>query len=452
MKKTNLSLIIIAIILLSGCYFPGLSQNTNTVENKSDNKIRLEDKEDPVISTESNEQTAGYVTFWFDDGLLSVYEKAYPVLEENGWEAVVAVVSNREIATEKFLPEGEPPMSWEQLQELYHSGWEISNHSSTHSRLNEIDQLYILEEEILHSKNDLEEKGFTVPSFTFPYGQNGLDKGQKIITDNYFYWRSSTEKINPVPAWRHLTSFVVSEDTTVEEVENWVNQTEEEGGWLIVMLHGIVDEPFNPWQQTEEQFLSIVQIIRDSSLEIVLPNYMYNRFGYAEGGTPQLSTEDIVVPIGVDTDSFSQKVLLEIPKLEISHNLLFVCDEDEYDFSILHEGPIWMCPDASPYLTNIGSYGASIVLGHRQWGPKPKVFAKLDLLEEGDRLSVADSEKEIEFEVVNTLVINPEALWQEIAKYHIDGKENRQSFLILITCTPYGTDLMRLIVILERIG
>lgn len=111
-----------------------------------------------------------------------------------------------------------------------------------------------------------------------------------------------------------------------------------------------------------------------------------------------------------------------------------------------------MCPDASPYLTNIGSYGASIVLGHRQWGPKPKVFAKLDLLEEGDRLSVADSEKEIEFEVVNTLVINPEALWQEIAKYHIDGKENRQSFLILITCTPYGTDLMRLIVILERIG
>ena len=70
MKKTNLSLIIIAIILLSGCYFPGLSQNTNTVENKSDNKIRLEDKEDPVISIESNEQTAGYVTFWFDDGLL----------------------------------------------------------------------------------------------------------------------------------------------------------------------------------------------------------------------------------------------------------------------------------------------------------------------------------------------------------------------------------------------
>ena len=85
--------------------------------------------------------------------------------------------------------------------------------------------MYILEEEILHSKNDLKEKGFTVPSFTFPYGQNGLDKGQKIITDNYLYWRSSTEEINPVPAWRHLTSFVVSEDTTVEDIKNWVNQT-----------------------------------------------------------------------------------------------------------------------------------------------------------------------------------------------------------------------------------
>ena len=93
----------------------------------------------------------------------------------------------------------------------------------------------------------------------------------------------------------------------------------------------------------------------------------------------------------------------------------------------------------------------SVSYTHLQWGPKPKIFAKLDLLEQGDRLSIADSEKKIKFEVLNSLVIDPEALWQEIAKYHIAGKENRQSFLIIITCTPYGTDLMRLIVILERI-
>ena len=69
---------------------------------------------------------------------------------------------------------------------------------------------------------------------------------------------------------------------------------------------------------------------------------MYNRFGYAEGGIPQISTEEIIVPIDIDTDSFSQGVLLEIPKLDISDNILFVCDEHGYDFSILHEGPIWM--------------------------------------------------------------------------------------------------------------
>jgi LPXTG-site transpeptidase (sortase) family protein len=116
----------------------------------------------------------------------------------------------------------------------------------------------------------------------------------------------------------------------------------------------------------------------------------------------------------------------------------------------LHEAPIWICPEASPYLTDIGDYGASIILGHRQWGPVPKVFAKLDLLQKNDMVSVKNSEESIDFKVFETVEIEPKELWQIIADYHVLGEENERSFLILVTCTPYGTARYRLLVVLER--
>jgi LPXTG-site transpeptidase (sortase) family protein len=167
------------------------------------------------------------------------------------------------------------------------------------------------------------------------------------------------------------------------------------------------------------------------------------------------NTEEIKKEISnlntIGVNSFEGDVFLQIPNLEIDTNLALVCEqENAYDFSALHEGPIWICPDASPYLTSIGDYGASIILGHRQWGPEPKVFADLDLMEKDDEISIKSIELTLNFQVSDVIEVNPEELWQEIAKYHVMGEKERKSFLILITCTPYGTDDMRLLVILER--
>lgn len=163
------------------------------------------------------------------------------------------------------------------------------------------------------------------------------------------------------------------------------------------------------------------------------------------------SKEEIINLSTIGVNSFKEDVFLQIPNLEIDTNLALVCEQENvYDFSALHEGPIWICPDASPYLTDIGDYGASIILGHRQWGPERKVFADLDLMEKDDKISIKSIEHSLGFHVSNIIEVNPEELWQEIAKYHVMGEKQRKSFLILITCTPYGTDDMRLLVILER--
>ncbi len=407
-----------------------------------------------ITDIPADDDSKGYVTLWFDDGLLSTYEIAYPELEIRGWKGTLAVISDRDIAQEKFTPEGDPVMSWNQVTDLYVHGWEISSHSRTHMRLNEVEDKFLLASEILGSRNDLYAMGYSISSFTFPYGQNGLDIGQAFIDRNYFHWRSSTEDINPIPAWRHITAYALTTDMEREDIFELVKQTEQSGGWLVFTLHGIVEEPVNSWQHTKEQFNMLIEVIENSSLEVVLPQYMFDTYGYAEGYIPQISPDYSNLFDSIEQKDFGSSVSLEIPALEIETNLEIVCSSDEseslYDFSILHEAPIWVCSDASPYLADVGEFGASIALGHRQWGITPKVFAKLDRLVEGDVMSVEAEATTIDFKVKETVVISPEDLWKTVASYHIAGVEYERSYMILITCTPYGTDWQRMLVVLER--
>ncbi len=244
----------------------------------------------------------GYVTLWFDDGLLSTYEIAYPILEEKGWKGTLAVVADRETAQEKFIPDGDPVMSWEQTKELANAGWEISSHSMTHPQLNSITDQAILESEIVDSKNRLEEIGFIVESFTFPYGQNGKDAGQSFISESYPYWRSSTPGINPLPAWRHITAEFLTTEINQQDVKKWIQEAEESQGWLVVCFHAIVDSPVNEWQHTKKQFSMVIEEIEQSNLKVVLPYEIYEKFGYAEDklSSQNSNFQTALISIGFD--------------------------------------------------------------------------------------------------------------------------------------------------------
>lgn len=154
----------------------------------------------------------------------------------------------------------------------------------------------------------------------------------------------------------------------------------------------------------------------------------------------------------INPKDFEEGVILKIPSLSIDTKIQIACHNEEgiYDFSGLEEGPILVCTDASESLSNIGVPGVSIILGHRQWGIVPKIFAHLDKLKEGEIASVVTNEKSLDFKVVETIIISPEELWNTVDLYHTEGVNNEKAFLILITCTPYGTDYERLLVVLER--
>jgi len=201
---------------------------------------------------------------------------------------------------------------------------------------------------------------------------------------------------------------------------------------------------------TQQSVTSEVHIERESNSEGVLL-------------TPSLHEEELKTPVQteyspvyvydeISPKDFEDEVILEIPSLSIDTKLQIACHNEEnvYDFSGLEETPVLVCTDASESLSNVGVPGVSIILGHRQWGVVPKIFAHLDELKEGEIASVVTNEKSIDFQVVETIIIPPEELWNTVGLYHTEGVNNEKAFLILITCTPYGTDKERLLVILER--
>lgn len=147
----------------------------------------------------------------------------------------------------------------------------------------------------------------------------------------------------------------------------------------------------------------------------------------------------------------NEEIYLKIPKIGVDSKLGMACGnhENDYDFSELDELPLWICPNQNdgPYLSSLGLAGTSIILGHRQWGPLPKIFAKLDKVKLGDEVIVSSSSIILTYKTKEIIEVKPENLWQKISEINMQGKENSQSYLILITCTPYGTDWQRLLII-----
>lgn len=377
--------------------------------------VRVEPEVQTLVINEVEKEYSGYVTFWLDDGYESTYKIVLPEFENRGWKAAIAVLADREYASEIFYPKD--IISWDQLETLESSGWEISNHSMHHLHLNKEDPR-ILEEEIVESLIVLQDLGFEIDSFTFPYGEQGGVVGQKYIKDNHSYWRSSQCGINELPAWRHLLSYPITSNTTKSEIEKWITEAEN-NGWLIINLHDIAESPYDSWDQSIEQFNELLRMIEESNLQVVIPEQIYSKYGYAETNNG-----------------------IRIEKIGVNAELKMADIQDgEWNFSELEEYPLWISSTPS-----FGNPGLSAIIGHRQWIDTPKVFVDLDKLRAGDIITVNDFEYSVQY----AIIVEPEEIYTIYDNLNELFYEDDISGIMLITCTPYGTSLQRLLIIAEK--
>ena len=108
-----------------------------------------------------------------DDGLLSFYKNAWPILKEKKIPFIL-FVSTREVGSFNY-------MNWSQILELHKSGLvEIGNHSHSHEYLIE-ENSNIIKDDILKSMNIFKNKlGRNSQFFSYPFGEYSLEF-KKII-------------------------------------------------------------------------------------------------------------------------------------------------------------------------------------------------------------------------------------------------------------------------------
>ncbi len=120
----------------------------------------------------------GYVCLTFDDGLQSIYDRAFPVMSAADITATAYIVTDwiPEVATNRMSPT--------ELHALQDAGWEIGSHSVTHRKFTELspeDVTY----EYSESKRVLTEMGFQIDTFAYPdgrYDKSILSEGMQYYT------------------------------------------------------------------------------------------------------------------------------------------------------------------------------------------------------------------------------------------------------------------------------
>ena len=114
------------------------------------------------------------VVISFDDGDISIYNTAFPIMKEFGFVGVNYIVGNR-LAADGFINTAE-------LKETIAAGWEVGSHSMTHTDLTLSPNL---DWEINQSKADLEQAlGVKVTTFAFPFGSYS-DHIINKVSENY---------------------------------------------------------------------------------------------------------------------------------------------------------------------------------------------------------------------------------------------------------------------------
>lgn len=88
------------------------------------------------IVADAKSRPSAMLTFSFDDGHISNYTAAFPVLQRNSQVGTLSAVSDWTLA------DSENRISPAQFRNMQNAGWEIASHSKTHARFNSLPQTY----------------------------------------------------------------------------------------------------------------------------------------------------------------------------------------------------------------------------------------------------------------------------------------------------------------------
>ncbi len=136
--------------------------------------LRLDEFEGYLAGTLKLESDALLLTF--DDGLLSVYTDAFPIMQELGVPGTLFLVSDAMGRDNRFPGQPDwvptlPIMSWEQAKELAANGFDVGSHTRRHPPLGDAALTSDLQDEVGGAAALMaRELGRPMTAFAYPYG------------------------------------------------------------------------------------------------------------------------------------------------------------------------------------------------------------------------------------------------------------------------------------------
>jgi len=242
-------------------------------------------------------QGTGLITLWFDDGWLSQYTVASPMLDEFGLKAALAVPTHL-IGFDAY-------MGWAQVRRLQSKGWEITSHTRTHDCTMYQASEKTLESELAGAQSDLKQMGLRSDNFVSPCGVSS--PLMKSIAEKYYTsYRGSETGFNDIPVTVpfNLTVQAVENTVTVDNVISWIQTAKDQHKWLILMFHQI-DGSHSKYSITPKMLNSILQEVQKSGVPVVLPEQVLELQGInhniqniaTDSAVIKPSTQDIQIEI-----------------------------------------------------------------------------------------------------------------------------------------------------------
>jgi peptidoglycan/xylan/chitin deacetylase (PgdA/CDA1 family) len=205
----------------------------------------------------------GMVSVNFDDGLLSSYTNALPVLTKYGIKSTQYILSGY-FGNKDFI-------TVQQMLEMQALGHEIGSHTRSHSMLTQLTESQ-MRDEIIGSLNDLRVMGADVTTFSYPFGDYNQLTDSIVHEAGYLGARTSDFGNNTKTDYKYLLKrYSMQNNTTLTQLQSYVNTAITEKHWVILLFHGI-DLSNDTYSVKPQDFDIFMAYLKQSGVKIVTTN------------------------------------------------------------------------------------------------------------------------------------------------------------------------------------
>ena len=217
----------------------------------------------------------GIVTFTFDDSFANQYTNARPILAKYDYPAT-AYINTGSVGSPKKLTLDQ----LRELQDIY--GWDISSHLVRHMDITQKRYQAEVEDELALSKQYLLDNGLTkgADHFAYPFGKFDNDYSMNLVQKYYKTARVIRGDVEtfPVSDPYKLRVMYLFNYTNPDKVSQRVEDVMENGDWLILVFHGIVDSNADHFHSKylKSNFEKIVDDIYNKGIKVMTISEVFN--------------------------------------------------------------------------------------------------------------------------------------------------------------------------------